>query len=318
MQSVAVSRQIADIARGQHGLITREQLVEIRVSRHQIRGWTDSGRLERVLNGVFRLGGAPESREQTLSAAVLWAGSGALVSHRSAGELWNLDGVHAAKPEITMPARSVKRSTEVAVHTTRVRLTDRRTRHGLPTTTPERTLIDLAGVIRGEQLEIAFESARRGRQVTVESVERTLARSGSRGRKGSDAMQALLTTLANEPPAESALEVITATLLRASNVPRPQRQVEVVAFGASYRLDFAWPDRLVALECDGRKWHGTEHAFERDRHRWSAITSATGYRIVWATWRRVKREPDALVAQLRRLMGSEAQAPEPRVCSGGG
>ena len=318
MQSVPVSRKIADIARGQHGLVTRGQLAEIRVSRHQIASWTDSGRLERVLNGVFRLGGAPASREQTLSAAVLWAGTAALVSHRSAGELWNFDGVKAPKPEITMPARSVKRSTEVTVHTTRDRLKERRTRQGLPTTTPERTLIDLAGTLRVEQLEIALESARRGRLVTVASVERALARFGTRGRNGSDALQGLLTTLASEPPAESALEVITAAMLRSSDLPRPQRQVEVVAFAAKYRLDFAWPDRLVALECDGRRWHTIESDFERDRHRWSAITAATGYRIVWATWRRVKAEPAALVAQLRQLMNGEPTMRTGRASSGGG
>ena len=75
-----------------------------------------------------------------------------------------------------------------------------------------------------------------------------------------------------------------------------------MAFAAKYRLDFAWPERLVALECDGRKWHAIETDFERDRHRWSAITAATGYRIVWATWRRVRDEPAALLAQLGQLM----------------
>lgn len=180
----------------------------------------------------------------------------------------------------------------------------RRTRHGIPVTTPERTVIDLAGSVSAEQLEIAFESARRERWLTVTSVERALARVETRGRDGSRVLQQLLATLASEPPAESALEVMTARVLRASGLPKPQRQVEVVAGGASYRLDFAWPRALVALECDGRTWH--EAAFERDRRRWSAIQASTGYRIVLATWLSITEQPDQIVAELRQMLSKAA------------
>jgi len=190
-----------------------------------------------------------------------------------------------------------KRVPEVVVHRARSPITQHRTRNGLPTTTPERTIIDLAGSLRSEQLEIAFESARRERLLTTESVERALGRVGPRGRDGTASLQALLADISNEPPCESALEVMTARMLRATDLPKPQRQVQVIAFDKLYRLDFAWPFARVALECDGKKWH--EGAFERDRRRWSAIGAATGYRIVWATWQRVTNEPDQILAELR-------------------
>jgi very-short-patch-repair endonuclease len=98
--------------------------------------------------------------------------------------------------------------------------------------------------------------------------------------------------------------VITARLLRSSGLPKPERQVEVATLEGTYRLDFAWPDRLVALECDGRTWHETERDFERDRQRWSAITAHTGYRIVWATWRQVRDEPEQILSRLRTLLRS--------------
>ena len=148
-------------------------------------------------------------------------------------------------------------------------------------------------------MEIALESARRERLVTTASVARALSSAGARGRGGADPLQALLTALGTQPPCESALEVLTARLLRASDLPAPQRQVEVVAFGSAYRLDFAWPAEGVALECDGRKWH--ELDFERDRRRWSAITAQTGYRFVWATWQAVNDTPERIVAELREL-----------------
>jgi very-short-patch-repair endonuclease len=173
---------------------------------------------------------------------------------------------------------------------------ERRVHKSIPVTTPERTIIDLAGVLRAQQLETAFESARHERLLTVESAGRALDDLGARGRRGSASVQTLLATLADEPAAESALEVRVARLLRATDLPRPRRQFEIVVNGRRYRLDFAWPEYLLALECDGRKWHD----FERDRRRWSAITAATGYRIVWATWARVRDEPDRLIEEIRQ------------------
>jgi very-short-patch-repair endonuclease len=173
----------------------------------------------------------------------------------------------------------------------------------LATTTPERTIIDLAGVLREEQVEIALESARRDRLLTTESVERALNRLGPRGRDGTASLQSLLTYLGDDAPSESALEVLAARMLRKSDLPRPERQVDVVAFGEKFRLDFAWPEAKVVLECDGEKWH----AFEHDRERWSAIVAATKFHIVWATWRRLKREPTQLLAELEELLRASAR-----------
>jgi very-short-patch-repair endonuclease len=100
----------------------------------------------------------------------------------------------------------------------------------------------------------------------------------------------------------SAVEVRVARLLRESGLPKPRRQLVVVSDGRRYRLDFAWPEFLVALECDGKKWHD----FERDRRRWSAISAATGYRIVWATWARVRDEPDRLVEEIKQQVSRRA------------
>ena len=111
-----------------------------------------------------------------------------------------------------------------------------------------------------------------------------------------------MTYLGDDAPSESALEVLAARMLRTSDLPRPERQVDVVAFGEKFRLDFAWPEAKVVLECDGKKWH----AFEHDRERWSAIVAATKFHIVWATWRRLKREPAQLLAELEELLRASA------------
>jgi very-short-patch-repair endonuclease len=303
MQTIPLVSLVAAVATRQHGVVSKQQLAELGFKPVRLRHWRETGRLEPLLPGVFRVAGAPVGTEQLLSAAVLWAGTDALVSHRSAGALWGFDDMNPAKPEITVPIAMSKRIPQVVVHRTRNALAERRTRHGLATTTPERTLIDLAGSLRPDELEIALESARRERLVTTASVERSLVRLGPRGRDGIASLQALLTALGDDAPSESALEVLTARLLRASDLAKPQRQVEVTAFGKRYLLDFAWPFARVALECDGKKWH----EFERDRRRWSSISSATGYRIIWATKQRVTREPEQLVAEVREALNQEVR-----------
>ncbi len=299
MATLPITARVAAVGKRQHGLVTNAQLVELDFSSRRIHTWTTSGRLERVLPGVLRVPGAARTREQWFQAAVLWGGPAALVSHRAAGELWGLDGIAAARAEITIPLSVRKRCSNVVVHHTRSPTHERRTRRGLPVTTPERTIIDLSASLSAAQLEIAFESVRRERLATTASVGKALARVGTQGRVGAEQLQGLLRTLKKEPAAESALEVLTARLLRATDLPKPQRQVEVTASGANYRLDFAWPDRLVALECDGRSH---EMQFEHDRRRWSAITAATGYRFVFTTKGRLQKEPALIVTQLRGLL----------------
>jgi very-short-patch-repair endonuclease len=284
--------------------VSRAQLSELRLTAKQIGGAVRAGRLERVLPNVFRLTGAPSTPQQTFAAAVLWAGTNALGSFRSAAELWSIDVPEGARAEVTVWGSAHPRCDDVVVH--RVAASpERRVRLGIPVTSPERTIVDLAGVLSSPQLEIAFESARRARLVTVESTSRALAAAGAQGRRGAGRLRVLLAALADEPPAESALEVRVARLLRASDLPKPQRQLEVLANGRRYRLDFAWPEQALAPECDGRAWHDFEH----DRRRWSAITAATGYRIVWATWARVRDEPERVLDEIRRRVSRRDGGP---------
>jgi hypothetical protein len=52
--------------------------------------------------------------------------------------------------------------------------------------------------------------------------------------------------------AETPLESISLVGMRLGRLPEPVQQVEVVARGCTYRLDFLWPDLGVAGEADGR------------------------------------------------------------------
>ncbi len=95
---------------------------------------------------------------------MLWAGDGAVVSHRTAGVLWELDGVTMSKVEITVRVQRAPSSRFVVVHRTLdLPSAHRTTRHRIPITSGPRTLVDLAGCVPDEVLEAALGSAfRRG------------------------------------------------------------------------------------------------------------------------------------------------------------
>jgi very-short-patch-repair endonuclease len=62
----------------------------------------------------------------------------------------------------------------------------------------------------------------------------------------------------------------------------------------------------LVVEIDGFAFHGSRHAFERDRRR-DADLVAAGYRVVRFTWRQIKHEPEAVVARLAVLLHASPQ-----------
>ena len=88
--------------------------------------------------------------------------------------------------------------------------------------------------------------------------------------------------------------------LRRSGLPTPDREhYFALALGRSFRLDFAWPDRKLAVEVQGGGWmpadklgrrrgaHGGGEALERDCEKF-ALASALGWRVVPVTPAQIK------------------------------
>jgi very-short-patch-repair endonuclease len=65
--------------------------------------------------------------------------------------------------------------------------------------------------------------------------------------------------------AQSALEAEMALQIRAAGLPEPEREWHFCE--RRFRLDFAWPDRMLALEVDGGQFvpHGGRHNTDGDR-----------------------------------------------------
>lgn len=279
---------VAATGRRQLGLITTEQLLDAGLTRSAIKWAVRDRRLERVGRRLYRLAGTPRSWLQRAKEALLRCGEHARLSHGSAAHLWRLDGFEQPPwpVEVTVPHGSyVTQQVGIRVHQTRLD-DSRQVVRGLEVGSVARTLVDLAGALDEETLEIALDSAqRRFRDLggwLLELAETDAARGL--------APLARLVELVHEREGrhtESALEVRVWRLLRrARHLPAPRLQHEGFdAAGYVMRVDFAWPDERVALHADGYRWHARRDSWDADaaqRNRLSAagwesliVTSAT-------------------------------------------
>ena len=281
-------QRLAKLARSQYGVVARRQLAAIGLSRRAVERRIASGRLHRIHLGVYAVGHTVLSRNARYLAAVLAAGDGAVLSHRSAAILWGIHRSDAAKIDVTVPRSCGFRSTRsIAVHRPRL-APEPMTHAGVRVTTPVRTLQDLAIAVPRRTLEKAAEMAEALRlDVTLDPDHPGAARLN-------DVLERHdLHSITRSPLEDEFLE-----LCDRHGIPRPLVNTHVEGF----EVDFVWPDARLIVETDSRTYHGTADAFERDRARDARLTAA-GWRVVRFTRRQVRFE-DAVVADLLRLLVS--------------
>ena len=133
---------IAALAERQHGVVSRRQLEALGLSRHEIGHRVACGRLHLLYRGVYAVGHRRLSREGEWLAAVLAGGTSAVLIGESAGALW---GIHRGglKP-IHVATTGDRNRNGIRFHRIELDAAEITERKGIPVTTPERTIIDLA------------------------------------------------------------------------------------------------------------------------------------------------------------------------------
>jgi hypothetical protein len=167
---------------------------------------------------------------------------------------------------------------------------------GIPATTIERTLLDIAAGLDARRLERAVVAADRSGRLRWPELGRVLAQ--GKGRAGT----ALLRRVAmhvdpRAVDAASPLEVDFLALCREAGLPQPS--VNVLVGGRL--VDFLWPDRRVIVETDGYRYHRDRPAFERDHEATVALTAA-GYTVHRATYRMLQRNPAPFLRNVRQSL----------------
>jgi very-short-patch-repair endonuclease len=292
---------IAAIADEQFGVFSRRQALNAGFSPRQVGLRISARRWEALYRAVYRMVGSPPTLEQSAMAAALFAGDGALISYGTAGLLWKIAGARATALELWVPSSRRTDADGLVLHRgTRLDRADRTMLGPIPITTPARTLIDLSARMEDDRLLNAVEDAIRRELCTPERLAVRAEALRKSGRPGAGRLAELLAGRSGRP-LESALEAKVWLLVQRSGLPLPRRQHWVSLPGGRYRLDFAWPEQKVGLECDGWEHHGRRGAFAPDRARLAEFAAAK-WQILPVTWDACTREPRRVERWLRTAL----------------
>lgn len=247
--------------------------------------------------GVYRIGPASGDWLERLRAALLAAGPSAAISHRAAFKLWGLDGIETELVELTVPYEKAPVPDGVIRHRTRRRLPTTIVR-GLPVTTVERTLLDVAPLVPHVVLAKGVDSALRLALTDPTAISRVIFEQGGRGVRGVRRLERVLTSLEKTGPTGSPAELELLDGMRDAGLPTPVLQWEITTpSGTLYRVDFGWPDARKGVEVDGLDAHSGPDNLERDLKRQNDLFDM-GIQLRRYTARSVRRDLTAVVASI--------------------
>ncbi len=279
---VSVDQLIGDLATRQHGVVALHQLTALAVSRQQVRTRLERGRWRWLHRGVYAVGHEALTRRGRLLAAVLACGPGAVLSHRSAAELWEIRTRRHRRIEVTAPVHRRNRD-GIEVHRSATLEGDVTVVDGIPVTTVARTLTDLADVVVASAVQLALATAERRGLIDRDDLRTPPGRRAVGGGRHTFTRSAAEAHLVRSFP----LWGIEAPLVN-QDIGR-------------WEVDFLWPAQRVVLELDFYATHKGRFAYERDREK-TADLEERGYRVL-----RIDGEELDVPALRRRLTRLLAQ-----------
>lgn len=228
-------------------------------------------------------------------AAVL-ASSPSVASHWSAAWLWGLLQSRPGTLHVTCRGpRRAKRS--FVTHQVDLPSVDRVVRDGIPVTSLARTILDVAAESRPQTVKGFIRRADDDKHFDLRAMHDLLERTV--GHRGHAKVLAALDIYEDTPPfTRSGLERRFLELVREAGLPEPAMNF----FVAGFEIDAWWEAAEFGVELDVFETHGSRLSFEQDRVRDDELLLA-GIRVIRVTGRRLDREPDKVVASLRRHLG---------------
>jgi very-short-patch-repair endonuclease len=282
------------LARAQHGVLTRSDLLALGFSPKGIKHRVASGRLHPLAAGVYAVGRPELSPHGRWMASVLACGDEAMLSHRSAAELWGIGYEERGRIDV-----SIRRKSKISRKGIKVRARPTLDascfvlRFGIPVTHPVQTLIDLATELKPLRLERSVNEADKLDLVDPETLRRALD-----GYGGMPGVRTLRTMLDRHTfrLSDSDLEVYFRPLALGAGFPMPLTKHWVLG----YETDFWFPDHGLVVETDGLRYHRTPSQQARMAKRDQTHTAA-GLRVLRFTHWQIAHAPDEVTDVLRRI-----------------
>jgi very-short-patch-repair endonuclease len=233
-------------------------------------------------------------------AAVLASGPDAVLSYWSAAHLWMIRPNSRSIIDVTVPRKS--RSWKgIRRHHSHLPEDERTIEEGIPVTTVPRTILDLAATEDADVIQNLLRESERLHLSDRLSLPDLIERYP--GKRGTRKVQLALDRLKEDPAGtkRSPLEERFAPFLRLHRLPLPRFNDWILLSDKRYRVDCHWPELRQIVELDGWDGHSTRTAFREDRARDRRLLAA-GYSVAHITWNQLDDEPEAIAADLRRLL----------------
>jgi very-short-patch-repair endonuclease len=280
---------IGELAARQATMVSREQLLALRVAARTIGEALSRGRLYGVHRGVYSLVPPGARPPRALEwAAVLACGPGAVLSHRTAARLHGLpvDGPPGIELTLTRGSRGRARSGLCIHRTTTLHRQEVMRVARLPVTTIPRCVLDLAAELEVEALSRLVDRAltRTSRAKLSDAIDTHPHRAGAA------VVRALLDPARPSADSWSAAEARLLALVRRAGLPLPESNVRL----GDHVPDLLWREQRLIVEFDSWSFHGGPRAFQRDRERHNALV-AQGYHVIHVTWEQLTQQPEAVL-----------------------
>lgn len=287
------SRDAWRLARRQHGVVARSQLLALGMSAEALRHRLRVGRLHELHRGVYAVGRPEIGPRGHLMAAVLACGPAAQLSHRSGAALWGIRPQRGGLIDVSVPSHVVRNRPGIKLH----RRAELRPRFvsGIPVGDPISILIDLGAVLPTEELEDALNEADRLGLVLTDQLR--IALDPQARRPGLGRLRRMLDAQ-TFTKAQTKLERRFLPIAHAAGLPQPGTQIRL----NRYRVDFHWPELGLVVETDSLTHHRTASQQAVDIRRDQAHIR-TGLRSLRFTAAQVFFQPDYVREVLEDTVG---------------
>ncbi|RAS68896.1 hypothetical protein C8D87_102974 [Lentzea atacamensis] len=287
------------------GVITATTLKSLGVS-NPWRRCEPGGPWQRMHPGVVLLHNGPPTRDQQVTAALLRAGPGAVLT---GAEACRRHGLPASGTEIHVLVPGFARGSGALILERASTMPASTDVTGFPVVSAERAVVDACRQLRSIDAATALVAAavQRGR-CTPES----LAGEARTNRYGTKLVRAVLKELGR---AESVAERDARRLSRRIRLTTPHWNVPIAdADGLVIGRPDAWFDDVgLAWEIDSKAFHYGPRDYERTLARNSRYAAA-GILVLQTLPSRLRDNPDAVARELKKAHRAAAARPRPPVC----
>lgn len=293
-------RAADEIAGRQHGVITRQQCLQVGLhSTSLVRATRPGGAWQRVHAGVYAVFTGPLGPPQLLTAALLMAGPSAQLTGLTALALFGCVYLPGdPRVHVLVPA-SVRRRAEPGVRVHRTGSLPRAWRRdGWPVTPPDRAAVLAAGQTRSlREVRAMLAEVVQRRLTTVERLEAALGPGPSGSRLARRVVADLAAGCRSAPEME-----LRALLGRRPRLARGACWNHRIALPGGWVVaDVCWPQARLVVEVDSVEHHGFGDRPEYTSRRRAALVAA-GWTVLSVSPRRIREEPAAVLAEIEAVL----------------